>query len=459
MIQTRIGQQKGAVAVTFALAAVALIGAVGLAIDSGRAYLLRAQLNSALDAAAIAGGRAITVGDTPEQRRQNAEEAIDKFFAVNFPSAAFGTVVPTAEINSTQEGKITIGVSAQAELPLSFMRVFPALTSGGASGTPVVAAAEVVRRDVDMSFVVDTSGSMSDDISVLRTRAAAFLDNFHPTRDRVALIRFSTGSVVDKAISTRERGFDRASMQRKIANYDALGRTNAAGGMWHARNELNRVDPARRSGLRVIVFFSDGAPNSFASYFPTKSGAPRSCGNLGVLASHDTKNSAHGLKYPKRVTGKVEATFCDVRDETASRKLQGLPEWYNEHNPEKSAAKQEFRIVGPGYRTVTSSVTKANIWKNVNRAARNLPEAIAVKARSEGIHVFTLGLGQDRLETPSGPDGEHGSEVLKCMANIPDYPRCYNPSQPRGEYCLARDQSGLATCFNQLASAILRLTK
>ena len=96
---------------------------------------------------------------------------------------------------------------------------------------------------------------------------------------------------------------------------------------------------------------------------------------------------------------------------------------------------------------------------NVNRAARNLAEAMAARARADGIHVYTVGLGPELLQY-AGADAESGSDMLKCMANSADAPlRCRVPSQPAGVHCHARDAAELKPCFAILGAEILRLTK
>ena len=58
---------------------------IGLAIDLGRAYLVKAQLTKAVDGAALAAARALSTTSTPER-----DEAI-RIFRANFPSRLLGT--------------------------------------------------------------------------------------------------------------------------------------------------------------------------------------------------------------------------------------------------------------------------------------------------------------------------------------------------------------------------------
>ena len=127
-----------------------------------------------------------------------------------------------------------------------------------------------------------------------------------------------------------------------------------------------------------------------------------------------------------------------------------MPALYDAHPVTPSIA-----VAGGGPRPVTSDTS----WINVNRAARNLAEAMAARARADGIHVYTIGLGPE-LEVRGGADNETGSDMLKCMANAADAPAsCRSPGQPAGMHCHARDADDLKPCFALLGAEILRLTR
>ena len=107
----------------------------------------------------------------------------------------------------------------------------------------------------------------------------------------------------------------------------------------------------------------------------------------------------------------------------------------------------------------TGTASSAVYRGNVERASRNLAEAIASSARDQGIVVFTLGMGA-KLKTAGDYDPDTGEMILKCMANSVDAPkRCQNANQPVGMYCYAATDADLTPCFSRLASAILRISK
>ena len=68
-------KQRGQVFVVIAISLVMLVAVVGLAIESGLGYLIKAKLNSAVDAAAVAGARAASKGGTQGEQRAAVTEA------------------------------------------------------------------------------------------------------------------------------------------------------------------------------------------------------------------------------------------------------------------------------------------------------------------------------------------------------------------------------------------------
>lgn len=442
-MRTPIRRERGAVLIMVALAMLVLLALVGLVVDGGLAYLVKARLNAAVDSAALAGARAIPEGTTKDQQIAAARAAAADFFAANIPD---NYLLSSPKLLSTEvsfdTGRVTIDVRAEAPMKVSFMRVL-----GYTSLTPV-AYAQTIRKDLDMAFVVDTSGSLYDNRAAVKASAKTFLNKFNVTQDRVSLVHFAYGAEVDNPIDASKRGFDRGSMLNNIDKYVFDGTTASVEGIWQARNQLNTVPQLSRSSLRVIVFFSDGEPTALSALLPFKTATD--CTKPGVFDIN-----SNGL-YDLNRSAAVALSGCDLeRRGSVSSTISRLPDWYNAHD-----TLREFPIVTNSPRVVTSDLSTATIIKrNFDRAARNLPEAVAAKARDEGIYVFTLGMGAS-LKTRSGVDNEVGENVLKCMANVADGPsRCYNPDKPVGMYCYAATEADLTPCFSRLASAILRISK
>jgi Flp pilus assembly protein TadG len=177
--------QRGNVAVIVGAAIIPLVGALGLATDTARGYLVKARLSQALDAAALAGGKVYF----STQR----DDDIKKYFGANFPSAS--TPVYDAEytatfmdakvtlnhpVNGGTTGKENLTLTAQATIPTTFMRVL------GFDTVTVDAASQVTRAisALDAVISLDMSGSMespSTKITAARDGAVTFVDSVFGT--------------------------------------------------------------------------------------------------------------------------------------------------------------------------------------------------------------------------------------------------------------------------------------
>lgn len=448
-------KQRGGVLIMVVVSLVTLLAVVGLAFSAGLSYLVRSKLNAATDAAGLAAARAISNGTNQTEQAANAKAAAQRFFAANFPANYMMSSATLNDVGVSFSGsEVTISVSASANMPT-------ALFGGFASGVlaPSVVT-ETKRKDLDMVLVMDVSGSLAPAAANVRTSATTFLNQFNMVRDRVGLVRFAFGGIVDDEIRQTARGFDRSSMINHIKAYSFSGATASAEGMYWARQQINSVPTANlnRSNMRVIVFFSDGTPNSIGAYLNWKNPSATTCQTPGVAYTDDDGAGSPAGLYKLGEQYDDIGGVCTPSD--LPSKVASLPDWYNAHNEGGFAkandpAQREFPIVTNSPRVVTNTLN----YQNVNRAARNLVEAMASKSRDEGIYIFTLGLGSS-LKANTGYDGERGEDTLKCMANSVDAPaRCYNASKPVGVYCYAATQTDLTPCFSKLASAILRISK
>src|SRR5207247_1287675 len=88
---------------------------------------------------------------------------------------------------------------------------------------------------------------------------------------RVSLVMFATSTVVVDAINTSSRGFDKSSVLGHISG-SSLGvvSTATAEGLYAGWDQLRSVTTSSQSVLRVIVLFTDGAPNTFSGQFDVK---------------------------------------------------------------------------------------------------------------------------------------------------------------------------------------------
>ncbi len=454
------GSARGQMTIVVALVLVVLVGMAGLAIDSGRAYGVKAKLNAAVDAASLAGARALAEGDDDAARIAHASATAERFFAANYPNGFLGSepgpIQTIAEHDAAGFWRVT--VNGSAVMPVTLLRVL--LPAPGP--VTVVASSQALRRDVDVMLVLDTSGSLGpptsphDTLAKLKVAAInGFVAHFSaaPGGDRVGLVAFASGAVLSVPIDkTAHRGFVRTNgghtgVVDQVQALTISGSTAQAEGLRRGLDEINQVPQHLRSSLRVILLFSDGAPNGVSGTFTRSSGGGGGGGGgtaevVGSLYSEtdgpgnaratrlfraDRRDSAHG-------------TYDDI----ASLPATGLG-----------------NVALAGARGLGAGPPYGNTRCNVNKAARNMVENVANQARNQGIMVYTVGLGArlNSLEVTFCGYGnaERGANILRRVANDRSADT-HDPSDPIGRYCYAADADELKACFSEIASEVLRLT-
>jgi len=438
----RSSRSSGQVIVIFAFSLIALIAVVGLAIDSGRAYGVRARLSAAVDAAALSAGRALAIGTTDGERQANAVSAGTRYYNANFVDGFLGAtrnapVIPVPVHDPT--GFWTVTVRGSATVPPTFMSIL------GFGDTTVAATGVAVRRDIDVILVLDTSGSLNNPVGTLDRIKQLAINNFvnrfasGNEGDRVGLVSFASGAVTDVPIDKSvTQGFNRPQVVSAINVLTSTGSTA------QALDEINAIPLLLRSSLRAIVFFSDGAPNDVPATFTRKNGVNVIGTVTGDLYSETagpaTAAATHMYRQDQR--DQLLGTYNDIPTLPA----QGLG---------------TVDLAGyNGARSLTGTPVTNNRC-NVNKAARNMVENVADVARGQRILVMTIGLGAalTQLEVQFCGYGatENGGNILKRLSNQADADT-YNPAQPTGMYCYAADAAQLGACFDRIADALLRLT-
>src|SRR5271163_258514 len=143
-------RREGAIAIIFALCAIPAIIAAGMAIDVGRAYMVKVRLGAALDAAALA------VGSETNLTSNQLTTTLNNYFTANFPSTALGTDVTVTPVPANADMTAsTVNFQAQASVPMTFMQLV-----GVSSITVSVSAQTKKTVGVEVAVVLDNTGSM-----------------------------------------------------------------------------------------------------------------------------------------------------------------------------------------------------------------------------------------------------------------------------------------------------------
>ena len=235
----------------------------GLAVDSGRAYVVKAQLSKAVDGAALSAARNLNGG--------NPKGEAAKVFRANFPANFMGATNVTDpstasdfyEMHTDEDtGVHVVTIKATAKVPTTFMRLgnFDEMTVGSSS--------EATRRLVDLSLVLDVSGSIGPAWPAVRDAARSFIDAFDKNGDRMALVTYSFGAKVVDPMPAGF-GFDKDKLKSDVPNSLPGGTTSMAEGLYRGWDEVRSVSSGQQAGLRVIVLFQlGGVKDQFGLWLP-----------------------------------------------------------------------------------------------------------------------------------------------------------------------------------------------
>lgn len=477
---SRARGQEGFVLFYMAAALALLMVSTGLAVDSGRAYLVKAQLSKAVDGAALAAARSLNSG--------NPQAEAVQIFKANFPPGYLGTAAapdPTAAANffastvNAATGVNTVTVTATAVLPTTFMRV------ANVNTVTVSSSGEATRRMVDLSLVLDVSSSIGAQWGAVRDAARTFVSSFDAAHDRVALLTFSDGAkVLDQMPASR--GFDKPTLVNDVPGVLPGGSTAMVEGLYRGWDELRSVPAGSQSGLRVIVLFTDGASNSVPGDYGTGPGVglrtydfPQNPGDTfgqtwaspHITGLYDTQTGANSLGVDTQVPWNSNNTpftannawpkYLPVASAHTHHRSAGIPVSF----PLQTAALNVDHLPQSATRGLRHFDAAANKYPaevyNVNNAARNLVEIIADAARSDvgdyRIRIYTIGMGQ-LVPLQLGTRMETSESILKRMANDSSSPD-FNSAQLEGKYYYAQTAADVGPAFQALQNQILRLSK
>jgi Flp pilus assembly protein TadG len=486
-ITSDLSGQKGFVLVYMAATLSALLLFTGLAVDTGRAYVVKAQLTKAVDGAALAGARSLNSGSP----RTEAE----KIFKANFPTGYVGTswvTDPTtpsffAVSTDSSTGVNTVTVTASATVPTTFMRLanFTDLT--------VTSSGQATRRMVDLSLVLDVSSSIGSQWGTVADAVRQFISAFDQNNDRLSLLTFGNGATVLDAMPS-SRGFNKPGLISDVPTTLPGGSTNMVEGLYRGWDELRSVPAGTQSGLRVIVLFTDGASNGVPASWDAQPGTARSLRTWDFPeVPPDPDNQTH-------VDPQIDGLYDTATGSNTGFAYSIRPSNWNNYSPQMGniipqvpsmpAAMMSWHTHhrSPGIPTqfplVTNALTVNGVPQgtkrpmrhlslynagrypaevfNVNNAARNLVEIIADAARSDAggdyqVRIYTIGMGE-LVTYPLGTIPEPSSDVLMRMANDPNSPD-HNPVQLDGGYFYAPTAADVSAAFQGIQNQILRLSR
>jgi Flp pilus assembly protein TadG len=246
--------------VIMAFAMVSLMGLVGLAVDTGRLFVARAQLTRTADAAALAGVQSFPIVS-------NAIAKAQTYGLYNDPSA---TIVATQVGNEKK-----LRVTASKTVNMTFMKVL-GFNSKTVSATAVAGFGGIL----DVVIVLDETGSMAGQpMTDGQNAAKTLIDMLLPDpsgNTKVALASYKScyrnvcnpptnNNADDSAVPTSHvvaLTDNAATLKTAVNQTYAGGTTNICHGMWKGQQLLNGPEKHTHPDTqRVMLVLADGDNN------------------------------------------------------------------------------------------------------------------------------------------------------------------------------------------------------
>lgn len=412
-----------------ALCTLMLLGAVGLAVDATRLMMMHAKLQSAIDAAGLSAAARYSTKDVSAQAT--------KFAGANFLDASIGATLGEVTATPSADEQI-ITIKATASAPTTFMKLF------GIDTLSTGAASEITRAGeggIELSLVLDVTGSMADDnkIGSLKTAANTLLDVLYgdKTTDdllHIGIVPFSESVNIGtghtawmKSTTSAWKGCAEARFSGYDLKDDAPTSTKTD----------TLFDPADKSGLNC--------PPIVTPLTSTKSTLSNAISKLSPAgATHIAHGAAWGWymlspKWRGQWGGTMGTTLpLDSGTKGMTKAMIIMTDGDNTYNIDTSYGP----LYCAAYSGNTCTTYKTDSRLNVTAAANKFVDAaatvldsklatICTKIKDAGITVYTVSLGEVANDTKKLLEGcatqkayyfpsPSGSELKTAFAQIGD---------------------------------------
>ncbi len=483
-VRARIHSQSGFVLPTAAVFFILSLPIVGLVIDVGLDYLIQSKLQMAMDSAALAGARSLSRGNDSGTQITNAEATARSYLSANFPQGYLGVSTPTINslsVNTTVANVRSVTIAASATVPVMFFG------SLGASAVTVGATATATRRDVNVMFVMDRSGSLANSGSCapLKNAATGFVSKFSNGTDNVGLETFATSSRMDFPLATN---FNTAGtpVSTIINEVTCSGATNSAQALWNGYQALASLN--QPTALNTILFFTDGQPTAVTATMNRAGGSGCSSSSYTGVFTVGFQTSS---PFSPVATGGIMGYQAQAQPIGSDDVIVGTAPPSGDGgtgNPSGCAFASSWNNNWTSAASDITGVPVTDLWgNNLNNGYQSLTVSsglISVPSNSTGalnmIHASTNAAddASHRIQTAASPGNGAGAlsnililtiglgnstypangDFLCRVANDPCSSR-YSTSVPTGLYVYAPTAADLSDAFSRVASEILRLAK
>jgi Flp pilus assembly protein TadG len=512
--------REGGTALMIAVSSlVFLVPLVGLAVDAGFLYVVKARMQASVDGASLAAARALNLGQTTAAQSDSAKQNAVNWFYANYPAGNWmsrNTQMTTSDTHvrvyddSVNPNLRHVDVMASSQIPTFFMKYL------GVDATSVTAIGHASRRDVNAMLVLDRSGSMGGSCGSLISAAKTFTGQFSAGRDKIGAVSFADNVYLHSKPTSNFQstlGYTNSygTVNGELDTIACAGGTATPQAIMVAYNELYKLN--QPGALNVIVVETDGRPNTITVNFwdgsaagiastsncLDKNGKKKSAGGFATLASlrewtpgynMNVGGTGYMANIPAGLVGGIGGTDSgttafllfnswtfvktDTYNETNNKQyptstaLSGCAMATNRNTIADLAWLPTTDIYGNtlvngSYRAVSTSGGKISpiSMTQIRAAAFNGVDSAGTRIRTNATvpaYVFSVGFTSSVDHT-----------VLQRIANDPDWlgtsacttsGQCVvNSGQPQGTYVFAATTADLVPAFLSLSSQILRLSR
>jgi Putative Flp pilus-assembly TadE/G-like/von Willebrand factor type A domain len=513
-------REKGTSLMLAVISLIFIIPMIGLAVDVGMLYVVKARLQGAVDGASLAAARALNLGQTTSAQAASAKQNAVNWFYANFPAGSWfttGTLMDTSDAHAhvyddaTNPNLRHVDVTASSNVPTLFMNWF------GVKKTLIVAYGFASRRDVNAMLVLDRSGSMAGSpCTALVTAAKTFTGQFSAGRDKIGAISFGDNAYLHAVPLTTFQttlGYTNTlgTGTGELDTIACAGGTATPQAIALAYNELYKIN--QPGALNVIVVETDGLPNTVTMNFwdgaavglvsgstcldvnskkKSQGGFAGSAvlpswtaghsmnaggtgymadipaGMIGGLGGSDSGSTVYML-FNSWTTVKTNTYSETANQYSAANGCSMASTHTTTSSPTDLAWMRQTDVYGSNlinasYNTV-SGISGSHITNltmaNIRAAAFNATDDVATRARTNAnvpVTIFAVGFTSTVDDT-----------ILQRIANDPDWissASCVSSGdcvvhtdQPEGTYVFAATTADLIPAFLTLSSQILRLSR
>ena len=190
-------EERGVVLILFLLVVIPLLLTVALVIDFSQTLVVKRQLTSAVDSAALSLGTLPEIQDAAALR-----EKADAYILAHYPEKSIGTL--RSDLTTAVRSGDMVSVSATAEIPTAFLGIT------GKDKWTVTVNSGVYRREnkLEVVLVLDNTGSMAGNkLASMKTAANTMVDLLFgqdqvSDKVRMAIVPFANAVNVNVPAST-----------------------------------------------------------------------------------------------------------------------------------------------------------------------------------------------------------------------------------------------------------------